>query len=83
MLLKEADHAFVNLFGSIDARYIVLYSANGIMEIERLYELLEPRHARLVSFRLLNETKGAKARNKMLVYLRTGEMANFNLTMGT
>ncbi|NLA93438.1 MAG: hypothetical protein GX842_08440, partial [Spirochaetales bacterium] len=83
--LKEADHAFVNLFGSIDARHIVLtYPANGIMEIERLYELLEPRHAPVSVIPVAKRNQGGRQsegkQNVEYIFV-AGKMAGFNLTM--
>jgi adenine-specific DNA-methyltransferase len=43
--LKDADKAFIQLFGAIDARYIVLtYPTNGIVTADRIVELLKSRH---------------------------------------
>ncbi len=83
--LKEVDLAFVNLFGSIDARHIVLtYPANGIMEIERLYELLEPRHGPVSVIPVAKRNQGgrqSKGKQNVEYLFVAGKMASFNLTM--
>lgn len=81
--LKEADLAFVNLFGSIDARHIVLtYPAKGIVEIERIYELLEPRHGPVTVIPVAKRNQGgrqSKGKQNIEYIFVAGKMGNFHL----
>ncbi|MHC1692177.1 MAG: DNA adenine methylase [Sphaerochaetaceae bacterium] len=56
--LKSADAAMVHLLGSVDARHIVLtYPSGGILEAQRIHELLCARHdtVRVISLRKRNQ----------------------------
>lgn len=83
--LKEADRAFVNLFGSIDARHIVLtYPAKGIVDIERIYQLLEPRHGPVTVIPVAKRNQGgrqSKGQQNIEYIFVAGKMGNFNLTV--
>lgn len=83
--LKEADMAFVNLFGLIDARHIVMtYPAKGILTIERLYELLEPRHRPVTVVPIAKRNQGGRQsyKNQNIEYLFiTGKKSTYTLTV--
>ncbi|MGI6432270.1 MAG: DNA adenine methylase [Sphaerochaetaceae bacterium] len=65
--LQHADAAFVQLFGSIDARYIILcYPTKGIVSTKRIMELLSARHGpvNVIPLRKANQG-GVQAKGKV------------------
>lgn len=86
--LSKADKAFVHLLGSIDARHIVLtYPASGIVEIERIHELLMPRHQPVTVIPLYKRNQGGRQRvagNKNIEYVFiTGKSEGLQVPVGT
>jgi len=57
--LKDADKAFVQLFGAVDARHIVLtYPNNALIQPNRVVELLKARHSPVTIIPLYKQNSG-------------------------
>jgi hypothetical protein len=85
--LKHADAAFIHLFANIDARHIVVtYPSSGIVDANRIHELLRARHDPVTVIPVSKRNQGGRQgiggkRNIEQVFI-TGKPAALHLPVG-
>lgn len=85
--LKHADAAFIHLFANIDARHIVVtYPSSGIVDANRIHELLRARHDPVTVIPVAKRNQGGRQgsggkRNIEQVFI-TGKPASLHLPVG-